>query len=257
MTNPSPFQLNLAPNLNCYKANSQWQTFPPSLTRQMYRRHLATKRTMSKHTFARLPLPASTEITQHNLPRIDPSLPSGENPHTAQRRSQTFPKAGVWARVTPLPIAFPYRLPRAAEGEKQQGIEDWLAGWDAFEPASEGMEARVSEKRKALQPELIGYSERCVSDVLEHLDVGNAGRYTGQEGDGEDRLDEAAQEFVDCVAGKRVVTGQAEGKEYGPWSSRYAGMSCDGGVDVTNRYLRTSIRRLGRSTRGRTRDEHL
>lgn len=119
-------------------------------------------------------------------------------------------------------------MPRAAEGEKQEGIEDWLAGWDAYEPVEgegEGLRARVSEKRKALQPELIGFSEGCVRDVLPHLDTGNAARYTGQEGDGEERLDDAAQEFVDCVAGKRVVSGQVDGKEYGPWSSRYAGTS--------------------------------
>jgi hypothetical protein len=190
----------------------------------MYRRHIATRNyTMAtKHTFSRLPLPPSSEITQHNLPRIDPSLPSGENPHTAQRRSQTFPKAGVWARVTPLPIAFPYRLPRAAEGEKQQGIEEWLGSWDASQSGDEGSGA-ISEKRKALQPELIGFSDGCVRDVLLHLDVGNAAQYTGQQGDGEEQLDEAAQELVDCVSGKRIVMRDVEGKAYGPWSSRYAG----------------------------------
>lgn len=181
---------------------------------------------MSLHTFSRLPPPPSTEITQHNLPRIDPSLPSGANPHTAQRRSKTFPKDGVWARVTPLPIAFPYRLPRAAEGDVQQGIEEWLADWDAFEPADEeasGLRARLSEKRRRLEPEIIGFSEACARDSLPGLNVGNVVDYTGQRGDGDEQLDGTARELVDCVSGKSVVVGQVEGKDYGPWSSRYAG----------------------------------
>ncbi|GHJ89350.1 hypothetical protein NliqN6_5752 [Naganishia liquefaciens] len=181
---------------------------------------------MSLHTFARLPLPPTSEITQHVLPRIDPSLPSGANPHTAQRRSRTFPRDGVWARVTPLPIAFPYRLPRAAEGEVQQGIEEWLAEWDAWQEGDEegdGLRARVSSKRNGLVPEIIGFSEACARDALPGLDIGNVVEYTGQRGDGDERLDDAARELVDCVAGKSVLMGNVEGKEYGPWSSRYAG----------------------------------
>lgn len=223
-----PFQLKL--KLASIRNHSSGKRPLTASPRQMYRRRLTTM--PIKHTFSRLPLPPSAEITQHNLPRIDPSLPTGDNPHTAQRRSQTFPKAGVWARVTPLPIAFPYRLPRAAEGEKQQGIEEWLSSWDAFESDGEGgITARVSEKRKVLEPELIGFSEGCVRDVLPHLDVGNAARYTGQQGDGEEQLDRDAQELVDCVAGKRVVMGEVEGKEYGPWSSRYAGTLCRASVE--------------------------
>jgi hypothetical protein len=193
----------------------------------MYR-HLAIKKrhtsTMSLHTFSRLPLPPSSEITQHNLARIDPSLPSGNNPQTAQRRSRTFPKDGVWARVTPLPVAFPYRIPRAQEGEVQVGVEEWLDDWDAFEHEDpDGLGARVSEKRKWLEPEVLGFSEGCARDCLPMLGVGNVLEYTGQRGDGDEQLDVEAQELVDCISGKRVVTGTVEGKEYGPWSTRYAG----------------------------------
>ncbi|KAJ9100747.1 hypothetical protein QFC19_005486 [Naganishia cerealis] len=185
----------------------------------------------AKHSFSRLPLPPSSEVSQHNLTLIDPSLPSRENPHTAQRRSQTFPKAGHWARVTPLPIAFPYRLPRADtnKGETQVGIEEWLRDWDVYEDdggmKADGVEARLSEKRARLEPELIGLSSTCIEDDLPHLDIGNALAYTGQsKGDEQpEQLDAAAQEMVDCVSGKKVLVGQVDGKEYGPWSSRYAG----------------------------------
>lgn len=186
------------------------------------------------HTLSRLPLPPPSEITQHVLPRIDPSLPTSANPYTAQRRSRTFPRDGVWARVTPLPIAFPYRLPRAGQGEVQRGIEDWLAEWDAFEAVEEGegegvgLRARISEKRRGLQPEIVGFSESCARDTLPGLDIGNVLAYTGQRGEGEEALDDAARELVDCVSGKRVLMGQVGGKEYGPWSSRYAGESAFG-----------------------------
>jgi hypothetical protein len=185
----------------------------------------------AKHPFSRLPLPPTSEISQHNLTLIDPSLPSGENPYVSQRRSKTFPKAGHWAKVTPLPIAFPYRLPRAdaSKGEKQLGIEEWLQDWDTFqeegtEDASEA-QARVSERRSKLAPELIGLSATCINDVLPHLDVGNALAYTGQSDieDQPEQLDEAGQDLVDCVSGKKVISGQVEGKEYVPYASRYAG----------------------------------
>lgn len=206
--------------------------FLPTFSPSMYR-HLATKKryTMSPHTFSRLPLPPSSEITQHNLPRIDPSLPSGNNTHTAQRRSRTFPKDGVWARVTPLPIAFPYRLPRAQEGEVQLGVEEWLGDWDKFEGEdADGLSAKASEKRNRLEPEILGFSEECARDCLPTLDFGNVLEYTGQRGDGDEQLDVNAQELVDCISGKRVITGTVEGKEYGPWSTRYAGESVAGSV---------------------------
>ena len=199
----------------------------------MYTRHCTPHRTM--HTLSRLPLPPASEITQHVLPRIDPCLPAGANPHTAQRRSRTFPRDGVWARVTPLPIAFPYRLPRAREGEVQQGIEEWLAEWDAFgvdaaaaavdQGQGQGLRARISDKRAGLQPEILGFSESCARDTLPGLNVGNVLAYTGQRGDGDDVLNDAARELVDCVSGKSVLMGHVGGKEYGPWSSRYAGES--------------------------------
>lgn len=156
-----------------------------------------------------------------------------------QRRAQQFP-TGHWARVTPLPLAFPYRpaVPAVPEndgdGEDSPGpvdIEVWLG---ALEPRQEDWESEFGPKsvpgREGWTAELLGVSEACVEDCLPGLDVGNAGAYTaGETGNaagpvGDLELDAAGRDLLDVVSGRKVLVGTVEGeKEYGPWSVRYAG----------------------------------
>jgi hypothetical protein len=191
-----------------------------------------------KVPLTRLPLPAKT--LQQHLTRINLTEKGDPDPTPSvdQRRSRTFAKAGHWARVTPLPISFPYRLPKANEsaGEKQIGVEDWLKRYDNFESdengdaeasESSGLKPKTSQLRSAWRAELLGVSEKCLEDSLPHLDVGNALAYTGQLG--EDRhaedLDQAGQDVLDIVSGRRVMVSEDGTDKYGPWSSRYAGES--------------------------------
>ncbi|KAG7562936.1 hypothetical protein FFLO_01626 [Filobasidium floriforme] len=192
--------------------------------------------------FTRLPLPSKTlqaHLSPIDLTEADDPDPT---PFVDQRRSRTFSKAGHWARVTPLPLAFPYRLPRANKeaGEEQIGVEEWLKRYDTYEDVEGGivggegsLRARTSELRSAWRPELLGVSSKCLDESLPHLDVGNALAYTGQsesrssppseaqeQRQGEElALDNKGQELLDVVSGRKVL--RSEG--YGPWSSRYAG----------------------------------
>lgn len=140
--------------------------------------------------------------------------------------------------MTPLPLAFPYRLPRANKeaGEEQIGVEEWLKKYDTYEEVGGqtdggegGLRARTSKLRSAWRPELLGVSSKCLDESLPHLDVGNALAYTGQsesqpslqsQSQGEElELDDKGKEILDVVSGRKVLRSD----EYGPWSSRYAG----------------------------------
>ena len=198
------------------------------------------RRTMSTRVpFTRLPLPSKTlqaHLSPINL--TEPGDPS-PTPYVDQRRSRTFSKAGHWARVTPLPLAFPYRLPRANKeaGEEQLGVEEWLKRFDTYdEPVgstgnASGLQAKTSGPRSVWRPELLGVSKKCLDESLPHLDVGNALAYTGQTGkhaqpsrqpeDEDDiELDSKGKELLDVVSGRKVLRSD---DGYGPWSSRYAG----------------------------------
>lgn len=188
--------------------------------------------------FTRLPLPSKTlqaHLSPINLTEADDPEPT---PYVDQRRSRTFSKAGHWARVTPLPLAFPYRLPRANKeaGEEQIGVEEWLKKYDTYEDVEGGMvggegglKAKTSKLRSAWRPELLGVSSKCLDESLPQLDVGNALAYTGQsesqpssqsQSQGEElELDDKGKEILDVVSGRKVL--RSDG--YGPWSSRYAG----------------------------------
>lgn len=199
------------------------------------------RRNMSTRVpFTRLPLPSKTlqaHLSPINLTEADDPDPT---PYVDQRRSRTFSKAGHWARVTPLPLAFPYRLPRANKeaGEEQIGVEEWLKKYDTYEDVEGemvdgegGLKSRTSKLRSAWRPELLGVSSKCLDESLPHLDVGNALAYTGQseyqpssqfqeQTQGEElELDDKGKEILDVVSGRKVLRSD----EYGPWSSRYAG----------------------------------
>ena len=208
------------------------------VTTKIAHRHIMTSSASAtgKLPLTRLPLPAKT--LQQHLTRI--TLTEKEDPDPTpsvdQRRSRTFAKAGHWARVTPLPISFPYRLPKANEsaGEKQIGVEDWLKRYDEDQPVengdagssgSSGLTPKTSQLRSAWRAELLGVSEKCLEASLPHLDVGNALSYTGQAGEGQtaEKLDQAGEDVLDIVSGRRVMVSEDGTDKYGPWSSRYAG----------------------------------
>lgn len=240
------------------------------LTRRVHTTKMTSTSPQTQYPFHQLPLPS--KVLQHHLTQIDlaarPPPQKGQQPvpdptpNIDQRRSRTFPKAGHWARVTPLPIAFPYRLPKADEeaGEVQIGVEEWLGKFDDFEGGSEGGEglnAESSTARQGWKAELLGVSEECLRECLPQLDVGNALKYVGI-GEGSQPLDGLELEgggksLLDAVSGRTIVTGKVDAgdgrtKEYGPWSSRYAGKYDPWLHTISRRYCHF-IRRLLQCTR--------
>jgi hypothetical protein len=196
--------------------------------------------TATKLPITHLALPP--QVLQHHLNKIGLGQNSGQpgpsepTPNVDQRRSRSFAKTGHWARVTPLPLEFPYRIQRVEPGSggRQIGVEEWLGRYDDYKPADNdsvskgenGLSAKTSQLREAWRPELLGVSEDCLKDDLPHLDVGNALEYTGQSSsslESDIKLNEAGQALLDVISGRKVMIDDEVGTEYGPWSSRYAG----------------------------------
>lgn len=186
----------------------------------------------------RLPLPPVSRRLQAQLPRVPlPALTSH------QRRSKVFPSkqdAGIWARVNPLPLPFPYRAPPDWKGEGPPGVEEVLGMYEpqANDITSSELGVGTTEKRLEWEPELLGIAKDAVETCLPHLDVGDALALCAGK-DAESAEATAREMLVDVLWGRKILyKGQGAGprdltqpageEEYGPWSTRYAGASCGG-----------------------------
>lgn len=198
---------------------------------------LSSSRTMSspsRYPIHQLPLPSKT--LQANLEQI----PLPEDTPSHQRRSQTFTRTGIWARVTPLPLEFPFNLPSLSgksreecenRQEEQVDAEALFRAFDDYEQpdGSEiGLLVKSSKRRnEAFTPELLGISSACLEQCLPHLDVDLAAvkQYTAGV---TETLPDHLRSLVDIMSGRAVLRGTVKSdnrKEmnYGPWSTRYAG----------------------------------
>lgn len=191
-----------------------------------YRSFTRSMSASARYKLADLPLPSKT--LQGTLEQIP--LPA-DSP-TQQRRSRTFGRAGVWARVTPLPLAFPYTyevLAGRPPDPNTQADADALFG--AFDDNDEGglkEEAQSSQlalrsssrRREAFDPILLGVSSSCLSETLPHLDIDQRRLEQFLTCSDPDRaLPNDLQDLVDVCAGRKVLMSS----DYGPWSTRYAG----------------------------------
>lgn len=186
----------------------------------------------------RLPLPPVSRRLQAQLPRV--ALP----PLTShQRRSKVFPSkvdTGIWARVNPLPLPFPFRAPADWQGEGPPGVEEVLGLYEPQSGGSDsndgGLQVATTEKRLEWQPELLGISKSAVEECLPQLDVGDAFELCAPASakSAQDGTNEPRQMLVDVLWGRKILykgrglgprdlDEPADEEEYGPWSTRYAG----------------------------------
>lgn len=185
-----------------------------------------TQSQVPKLPIHQLPLPARTlqrGLTQLEL-KDEPS---------AQRISTNFPTSsrGVWARVQPMWTEWPLRVTKAealemgvnVDAGEAVEVEDVLGRWDPvdLEPAADsGLKLGSSKHRLKQEPILLGVSEVARREILPHLDVGDA---ADAEAPTEAEASAARAALVDVLSGRKLLFGTVDGKEYGPWSTRYCG----------------------------------
>ncbi|WRT66658.1 uncharacterized protein IL334_003618 [Kwoniella shivajii] len=191
----------------------------------------------------RLPLPSST--LQHTLPQLALS----DQP-SSQRRATTFKSSieGIWARVNPLWASWPLRLTKeealkmGVDVDKggQVNVEDVLRRWDPVnlehtgiphdsEEETNGLNTFTSDHRMKLDPILLGISTNTLRDSLPHLTVGDAPTICNRGASPSPDSTPAAlvrNALVDILSGRKILKSEKkdqDGKEYGPWSTRYCG----------------------------------
>ncbi|EIW84072.1 UPF0061-domain-containing protein [Coniophora puteana RWD-64-598 SS2] len=218
--------------------------------------------TSTKFPISNLPLPPPSHLLTHNL-TPDPLTPSPAHflssvlrtTPSIQRRARLLAPDAHFSYVAPCPLPFPFEIappePPEVVEDKAAYIETWLAQREAVHPvAGAGQRGALrvyvpsnNQKDGEYPRELVGLSERCVSDCLPHLDVGNALRTLGTPALAPDvdadaatapgDLDASAQELVDVLGGHAVLMNadpppEGPGSEtaptpFAPWSLRYSG----------------------------------
>ncbi|CED82154.1 Uncharacterized conserved protein (YdiU family) [Phaffia rhodozyma] len=192
-------------------------------------------------SISQLPLPPVSQRIQTRLTACPSSQPSYHsillnNPST-QRRTTTF-QSGHLSYVTPLPISFPYRLPRVEGAEDKayttEDVEKWLTSREPLERSSEGKDGLglYSNENRKWPVVLLGFSQKCLDEVVPHLDAGDAAHivladYNKQVETGvEEKRNSAREELVGVLGGREVIMNLNETdteESYHPWSLRYGG----------------------------------
>lgn len=193
-------------------------------------------RTMS--TLSHLPLPPPSQRLQCLLtpcPSAHPSFHTTllQNP-SSQRRSTTF-QSGHFTNVTPLPVSFPYQLPGKLGDDGKMvpamGVEEWLTSQEPLERLSgekDGLGV-YGAKNRDWPVVLLGFSQKCLEDVVPHLDAGDARKiveadYDAAVDSGKEKVEnKVREELVGVLGGREVLMDLKEGEEEGsylPWSLR-------------------------------------
>lgn len=217
--------------------------------------------TLMTASLSSLPLPPPSQRIQSLLTHTPPSNPSKASTFlqtlhhapSTQRRSTTF-ASGHLTNLTPLPIAFPYRLPVKIgdDGERVAavGVEEWLTALeplhhhhphDQQQPSSQSTDSLsvYTSSARSWPTLLLAISPACLSETLPHLDVGDAldivktdlpAGSIAQDGEEPTHIHEtggdnaARDELIGVLGGREVLMNLDEGENgYKPWSLRYGG----------------------------------
>ncbi|KAF8588280.1 UPF0061-domain-containing protein [Ramaria rubella] len=201
-----------------------------------------------------LPLPPPSHILTRNL-TPDPLTPNPATFHdhvllsnpSVQRRTRLLDEAAHYSHVSPLPLAFPYRIEvdeNSEQDDRSKAIEGWLAERESLNEVDVGSSVlkAYSSNGRIRHFQLIGIAPRGLEDCVPALDVGDAFEHIGtptlvpqplapKKADGKDvypaedavRPDRAREVLTDVLSGHTVLFGTSEETEYAPWSLRYSG----------------------------------
>ena len=122
----------------------------------------------------------------------------------------------MFCYTTPLPIPFPYEVPKEEAVDGEINVETWLASIEPSlqHPVAPGSIGFSSPKRDAVlaptedPPRLLSLSPSCLRDVLPMLDVG-----TDEPGDA------ARAELIGVLSGRIAVFDEKSG--FVPYASGY------------------------------------
>lgn len=161
------------------------------------------------------------------------------------RRSRIVPPSAHFSFTTPLPLPFPYQIPRGESDDGLRSIENWLGQREPLTPfakaVSSGDPSSESATLQKLSSDgrnehlkarhLLALSQTCLEDCLPALDVGDAFDTVSSPKDAENdqspehqQKEAARQELVDVLSGyATLMTPSTEDAGFAPWSLRYCG----------------------------------
>lgn len=164
------------------------------------------------------------------------------------RRSRVIPAADHFSYVTPLPLPFPYQIPRGESDDHEAGlrrIENWLGQREPLTPfakaasfetssnaASELQKLSSNGRNEHLQHRhLLAFSQSCLEDCLPALDAGDAFNVVtapqeaeSDQNSGDQQAKAAREELVDVLSGyATLITTPTDDAGFAPWSLRYCG----------------------------------
>ncbi|KAF8529904.1 hypothetical protein JB92DRAFT_2695654 [Gautieria morchelliformis] len=208
-----------------------------------------------------LPLPPKSHILTRNL-TPDPLTPGPPTFHgsvlqtkpSVQRRARLLDEAAHYSHVSPLPLAFPYRIEvdeNSEDSDRSKAVETWLAQREALNEVDLGPSVLkgYSSDQRIKEYHLIGVAPRGLKECLPALDVGDAFEHIGIPAliaNSEEMLPTSLpsrnasnekdpsssnsvspartrQVLTDILGGHTVLFGSSKETGYAPWSLRYSG----------------------------------
>ena len=221
--------------------------------------HMST--VSSKLPLQCLPLPPVSHTVTRNL-TPDPLTPDPATFHSSvlrttpsvQRRTRLLDEAAHYSHVSPLPLAFPYRIEadeNSEDNDRNKTIETWLSHKEALTEVNIGPSVlkAYSSNQRIKDYHLLGIAPQGRKDCFPTLDVGDAFEHIGipslapdsgevistplTNGDISAENDEVSLSVNDPVRTRQILTKILGGdtvlfdasKEggYAPWSLRYSG----------------------------------
>ena len=223
----------------------------------------------ARYPIASLPLPPASKFLTSALTgeHIHPSVPKFQSETlnvqpSLQRQARIVAPSAHFSYATPLPLPFPYRIPKTGVSSDYEAlarsIEDWLkrleplverplapSAPDASLVSNSILRKFSSDFNESVQERhLLSLSSACINDCLPALDVGDAKDLVGTaslvaSGDPPEPEslhksssgEAARQELIDVLSGHSVLMSQFPGTEgynpeaptYAPWSLCYSG----------------------------------